>query len=267
MLNVLMIGDIVGRPGRKAVKQYLKANSKQYDFIIANGENAAGGNGITLEILHDLYNSSIDFFTMGNHVWDKKEIIQFIEHEPNLIRPANYPPDTPGRGSAVIKIYKNIKIGLLNLSGRVFMPPLDCPFRSADQIVKELRKETSIIIVDFHAEATSEKIAFGWYLDGRVSAVLGTHTHIQTADERVLPQGTGYITDVGMTGPYNSVLGVDKEIVIQKFLTQRPVRFEITEGDTQFNGVSLKINENTGQCVQIKRIQEVFSTKEDVDKR
>lgn len=260
VLNILMIGDIVGRPGRKAVHQYLKANSRRFDFIIANGENAAGGNGITQEIVHELYNSAIDVITMGNHVWDKREILQFIEHEPNLIRPANYPPGTPGRGSTVIKLNNNIKIGLLNLSGRIFLPPLDCPFRTADAIVKELRKETPIIIVDFHGEATSEKVAFGWYMDGRVSAVLGTHTHIQTADERILPQGTAYITDLGMTGPYDSVLGVEKEVVIQKFLTQLPVRFEVRGGETQLNGVILKINENTGKAIQIERVKEVFSS-------
>lgn len=261
MLNILMIGDIVGRPGRVAAKHFLHENAQHYDFIIANGENAAGGNGITLDILHDLYNSSVDFFTMGNHVWDKREILQFIQHEPNLIRPANYPPDTPGRGFNVIKLQKNIKIGIVNLSGRVYLQPLDCPFRIADQLIDEIRHETPVIIVDFHAEATSEKVAFGWYFDGRVSAVIGTHTHIQTADERVLPKGTGYITDVGMTGPHNSVLGVDKEIVIQKFLTQLPVRFEIADGDMQFNGVSLQIDENNGKCTKITRIHEVIPSK------
>lgn len=258
MINVLMIGDIVGRPGRNAAKQYLKENAERYDFIIANGENAAGGNGITQEILHELYHASIDFFTMGNHVWDKKEILQFIEHEPNLIRPANYPPGTPGRGTNVIKLRQGVKIGLINLSGRVFMPPLDCPFRLAEQLVEEMRKETPVIIIDFHAEATSEKMAFGWFMDGRVSAVLGTHTHIQTADERILPHGTGYITDVGMTGPYNSVLGVEKGIVINKFVTQLPVRFEIADGEMQFNGVALQIDEKTGLCTKITRIQQII---------
>ncbi|HHZ16988.1 MAG TPA: TIGR00282 family metallophosphoesterase [Clostridia bacterium] len=261
MLKVLMIGDIVGRPGRKATKYYLNAHAKNYDFIIANGENAAGGTGITLEIFRELYDASVDFFTMGNHVWDKKEIYQFIEHEPALIRPANYPPDTPGKGSAVVKLPGNIKVGIVNLSGRVYMPPLDCPFRTGDALVEKIRRETPIIIVDFHAEATSEKMALGWYFDGRVSAVLGTHTHIQTADERILPEGTGYITDVGMTGPYNSVLGVDKDLIIKKFLSQLPVRFEVADGDLQFNGVSLQIDEKTGKCLQINRIQEIIPAK------
>lgn len=258
MLNILMIGDIVGRPGRNAVKQYLEVNSKQYDFIIANGENAAGGKGITPDIVYTLFNSGVDFITMGNHVWDKKEIIKFIEHEPNIIRPANYPPNSPGRGSMVIKLHNKIKIGLINLSGRVFLPALDCPFRTARTLVKEIRKETPIIIIDFHAEATSEKVALGWYLDGQVSAVLGTHTHIQTADERILPQGTAYISDIGMTGPRNSVLGVKKELIIQRFLTQLPTRFEIAGGEAIFNAISLKIDKSSGKCLHLERISELF---------
>jgi metallophosphoesterase (TIGR00282 family) len=258
MLNILMIGDIVGRPGRNAVKQYLQINSKQYDFIIANGENAAGGKGITPEIVYDLFNSGIDFITMGNHIWDKKEIIKFIEYEPNIIRPANYPPNSPGRGSAVIKLDNTTQIGLINLSGRVFLPALDCPFRTAHNLVKEMRQKTPIIIIDFHAEATSEKVALGWYLDGQVSAVLGTHTHIQTADERILPQGTAYISDIGMTGPRNSVLGVKKELIIQRFLTQLPTRFEIAGGEAIFNAISLKIDKSSGKCLHLERISELF---------
>ncbi|MDD2401107.1 MAG: TIGR00282 family metallophosphoesterase [Clostridia bacterium] len=259
-MHILMIGDIVGKPGRKAVKAFLKSNKDKYDFIIANGENSAGGNGITQEIVNEFYDDYIDVITMGNHVWDKKDILQFIEHEPSLIRPANYPPGTPGRGSNVIRIDNNIKIGVINLSGRIFLPPLECPFRAAEGIVKTMRKETPIIIVDFHGEATSEKMAFGWFMDGKVSAVLGTHTHVQTADERVLPEGTGYITDVGMTGPRNSILGVDKEKVINKFLTQMPVRFEIATGEAQINGVSLEIDERTGKCTCIERIQGFYNT-------
>lgn len=259
MLNVLMIGDIVGRPGRKAVKQYLQANSAQYDLVIANGENAAGGKGITPEIVYELYNSSVDFITMGNHVWDKKEIIQFIEHEPNIIRPANYPPGTPGKGYSVITLGNKRKIGILNLAGRVFLPAMDCPFRTAANIVKEIRQETPMIIIDFHGEATSEKIAFGWYMDGQVSAVIGTHTHVQTADERILPQGTAYISDVGMTGPRNSVLGMEKEVIIQRFLTQMPHQFSVAKGEVVFCAISLKIDEATGKCREIKRIQEIYS--------
>lgn len=259
-MNVLIVGDIVGRTGRRVVKEVMRSYRKKYqaDFVIANGENAAGGNGITREIADELFEEGIDFITMGNHTWDKKEILQFIEHEPYLIRPANYPPDTPGKGSAVIKLENRHKIGVINLSGRVFMTPLDCPFRTAEALVKTIAKETPNIIIDFHGEATSEKIAFAWYMDGKVSAVIGTHTHVQTADERILPQGTGYITDVGMTGPQNSVLGVRTDLVIQKFLTQMPVRFEVAEGTAQLNGLFLRIDEKTGKTMLVERINQII---------
>lgn len=257
MLRVMMVGDIVGRPGRRAAKEYVKTYRKKYklDLVIANGENAAGGNGITGAIADELYNCDIDIITMGNHTWDKKDILDIIEHEPRLIRPANYPPGTPGRGSAIVRLGSNMNIGIINIAGRVFLPPLDCPFRTAEKLVAEIKTVTPVIIVDFHAEATSEKMAFGWFMDGKVSAVIGTHTHIQTADERILPQGTGYITDVGMTGPRDSVLGVDKEIVITKFLTQMPVRFEVTDGEAQFDALLLEIDETTGKTVSIERIK------------
>ncbi len=259
-MNVLIVGDIVGRTGRRVVKEVMRSYRKKYraDFVIANGENAAGGNGITREIADELFKEGIDFITMGNHTWDKKEILQFIEHEPCLIRPANYPPDTPGKGSAVIKLENQLKIGVINLSGRVFMTPLDCPFRTAEALVKTIARETPNIIIDFHGEATSEKIAFAWYMDGKVSAVIGTHTHVQTADERILPQGTGYITDVGMTGPQNSVLGVRTDLVIQKFLTQMPVRFEVAEGTAQLNGLFLRIDEKTGKTILVERINQII---------
>lgn len=262
MFRVLMIGDIVGRPGRSAVKALVKDYRRKHkvDIIIANGENAAGGNGITEEIANELYNNYIDIITMGNHTWDKRDIINFIEHEPRLIRPANYPPNTPGRGSNVYRFNNGIKLGVINLSGRVFLTPLDCPFRVGEQIVKEMRNITKNIIIDIHAEATSEKIAFGWYMDGKVSAVIGTHTHVQTADDRILPGGTGYITDVGMTGPRDSVLGVDKEIVIEKFINQMPVRFEVAKGVKQLNGLLLDIDEKTGKTIKIERIQEIIKS-------
>lgn len=258
MFSVLMVGDIVGRPGRKTVREKIKLFRRKYhvDFCIANGENAAGGNGLTQEIAQEMYDSGVDFITMGNHTWDKREILQFIDHEPNLIRPANYPPGTPGKGSAVVRVRDKLKIGIINLAGRVFLQSLDCPFRLAETLVAEISKQTPIIIVDFHAEATSEKIAFGWFMDGKVSAVLGTHTHVQTSDERILPGGTGYITDVGMTGPRDSVLGVQTDLVIQKFITQLPVRFEIAAGIAQFNGVLLHIDETTGKTKRIERILE-----------
>lgn len=261
MLRILMIGDIVGRPGRKAVKEAIRNYQKKYqlDFVIANGENAAGGVGLTREIADELFANGVDFITMGNHTWDKKDIIQFIDHEPRLIRPANYPPGTPGKGHAVIRLNKGLRIGIINISGRVFLPPLDCPFRTADELVKEISRETPVIIVDFHAEATSEKVAFGWYLDGRVTAVIGTHTHIQTSDERILPGGTAYITDVGMTGPRDSVLGVDKDLVLQKFLTQMPVRFEVAEGIAQLNALLLDVDESTGKTIKVQRIYETYN--------
>ncbi len=253
-----MVGDIFGKPGRKAVKELIKTYRNQYelDFVIANGENAAGGNGITREIANELYNAQIDFITMGNHTWDKKEIFQFIDTDKKIIRPANYPPGTPGRGWAIVPLSNELKIGIINLSGRVFLPPLDCPFRVGERIVEEISKETHIIIVDFHAEATSEKIAMGWFMDGKVSAVVGTHTHVQTADERILPYGTGYITDVGMTGPHDSILGVKRDIVIQKFLTQLPARFETAQGVAQLNAILLEIDETTGKTMGLKRIQD-----------
>lgn len=258
MVRIMMIGDIVGRPGRMIVKEKLRYLKKKHalDFIIANGENAAGGVGLTKAIADELFNSEIDFLTMGNHTWDKKEIFEFIDYEPCLIRPANYPPGTPGKGSSVVRLKRDLKIGIINLSGRTFLSPLDCPFRIGEELAKSIARETPVIIVDFHAEATSEKIAFGWFMDGKVSAVIGTHTHVQTADERILPGGTGFITDVGMTGPRDSVLGVKTDLVLEKFMTQLPVRFEIASGPAQINAVILDIDESTGRTLRIERVQE-----------
>lgn len=250
-----MLGDIVGRPGRRILRERLPKIKNDYsvDFIIANGENSAGGNGITEKIAQDLYISGIDFLTMGNHIWDNKDVFNFIDTETRMIRPANYPPDTPGKGYQIITI-DNIDIGILNISGRTFMNPLDCPFRTADNAVEELKKHTNIIFVDFHAEATSEKIAMGLYLDGRVSAVVGTHTHVQTADNKLLPKGTAYITDLGMTGPINSILGVDSKRIIRKFVTQLPVRFEVASGPAQINGALIEIDTQSGKATNIERI-------------
>lgn len=254
-MRILMIGDIVGRPGRRAVRETLQTIRQELklDAIIANGENAAGGNGITGEIANDLFEYGIDLLTMGNHVWDKREAVSYIDKEIRIVRPANYPPGTPGRGAGIYNINGH-KIGIINLSGRVYLSTLDCPFRLADDLLASLRNEARIIIVDFHAEATSEKMALGWYLDGKVSAVLGTHTHIQTADERVLPKGTAYISDVGMTGPRDSILGVKTELVLEKFTTQMPVRFEVADGPYQFNAVVVDIDETTGTATDINRI-------------
>jgi len=256
-LRVLFLGDIVGRPGRRAVKELLPSLYEEYDphIVIANGENAAGGNGITRKTADEIFLSGVDILTMGNHVWDQKEVYDFIDDEERIVRPANFPPDTPGRGFVITCTRDNNKVGIINLSGRVFLPALDCPFRMLDEILAIINKQTNIIIVDFHAEATSEKMALAWYADGRVSVVIGPHTHIQPADERTLPGGTGYITDAGMTGPQNSILGVKIEPVIEKFLTQRPVRFEVASGPIQLNAIYLEIDNEKGTTTAIKRIQ------------
>jgi len=254
-----MIGDIVGRPGRTIIREKLLNIKNKYeaDFVIANGENAAGGNGITEKIAQELFISGIDFLTMGNHIWDNKDVFNFIETENRMIRPANYPSTAPGKGYQIVQTDKGL-IGILNISGRTFMPPLDCPFRTADEIIQKISRVTNIIIVDFHAEATSEKIAMGWYLDGKVTLVAGTHTHVQTADEKILPNGTAYITDIGMTGPVDSVLGIDKESVINKFITQLPVRFEVAKGPAELNGILVEVNELTGKAIAISRIRETM---------
>lgn len=256
-MNILFIGDIVGRPGRTAVEKLLKPLQLEYyiDFTIANGENSAGGNGINQEVAEELYRHGVNCLTGGNHIWDKRQVLEFIDQDQKLVRPANYPAGTPGRGFTLLRGPKNILIGVANFSGRVFMSPLDDPFQEANKVITHLASQAKVIFVDFHAEATSEKIALGWFLDGRVSAVCGTHTHVQTADERVLPGGSAYITDVGMTGPRDSVLGVKKETIISKFLTQLPVRFEVAGGPLQLNGVVIDVDEQTGKARSIVRVQ------------
>lgn len=255
-MRLLVIGDIVGRSGRRAVKVNLSGLRREFklDLVIANGENAAGGKGITKEVAQELFSSGVDVLTMGNHVWNKKEAYEYISRETRIVRPANYPPGTPGSGTGIYDTPGNLKVGVINLAGRVFMPAIDCPFRKADEIVARVKEKARVIIVDFHAEATSEKVAMGWYLDGRVSAVVGTHTHVQTADERILPGGTAYITDLGMTGPMDSVIGVKKEIIIDKFITQIPQHFDVATGTFQFNGAVIEVNEDTGEAVSIERI-------------
>lgn len=254
-MNILVIGDIFGKPGRKIVKRMLSRiqNENNIMFTIANAENAAGGKGLSRDVMHELLGAGIDVLTMGNHVWDNKEIFQFIDDEFRLVRPLNYPGDCPGQGYHVYKAGFNKNIAVINASGRVFLPALDCPFQRVDEIVNELKDSVDYMILDFHAEATSEKVAMGRFLDGRVTAVLGTHTHIQTADERILPGGTGYITDLGMTGPYDSILGVDKDIIIQKFLTGRPARFEVATGPAQMEGVVIEVDDDCNKVKNIKR--------------
>ena len=256
-MNLLFIADIYGAPGRKAVRDLVPdiVSSMGINFVIGNVENSAAGFGVTKDILEELKGLGLEAMTSGNHIWDRRESLPLLDTEPLLLRPHNYPDGVPGTGSKLFTSRDGVKIGVLNLMGRVFMRELLCPFRVADQEVERLRDlGAQIIILDFHAEATAEKVALGWYLDGRISALLGTHTHIQTADERVLPKGTGYITDAGMTGPYDSVIGVRKELAIQKFLTLLPTRFEPATGDVRLNGVHLDVDEATGLCRHIERI-------------
>jgi hypothetical protein len=257
-ITILFIGDIVGKAGRKTVKALLQdiVNTHQVDCVIANGENAAGGAGITPGIANELFASGIHVLTSGNHIWKKKEIIEYIQQEPRLIRPLNFAPEAPGRGSYLCPLPTGDSVGVINLVGRVFIEGFSCPFRAVDSEIERLQHQADVIIVDFHAEATAEKQALGWYLDGKVSAVLGTHTHVQTADERILPQGTAYITDVGMTGAMDSVLGVKKELAIQKMMTYMPVRFENAVENPQLNGVVLTIDLKTQTALHIIRLRQ-----------
>ena len=250
-----MIGDVIGKPGRVAL-QHLLPDLRQelaLDMVIANGENSAGGFGITPETMQDLLACGIDLLTTGNHVWDKKEIILQLDEGLPILRPANFPPSTPGRGCMIMG-----PVMVMNLMGRVFMANLDCPFRAADAILEEAGRMDSpprIILVDMHAEATSEKQAMGWYLDGRVSAVVGTHTHVGTADPRVLPRGTGFITDLGMTGPYNSIIGSATETVIERFLTQRPQpRLDVPRGPVMMNAALIDVDDQTGLARSVERV-------------
>ncbi len=260
-MKILFIGDIVGSPGREAVRKLLPELKKEYrlNFVIANAENAAGGSGITAAVAGDLFTSGVDVLTSGDHIWKKREILEIINQEERILRPINFPVGTPGRGGALFKTKENHKIGVINVNGRVFMEALDCPFRTTACAVEELSKDTRIIIVDIHAEATSEKVALGWYLDGKVSAILGTHTHIQTADEKILPQGSAFIADVGMTGSMDSVIGRRVEDVLERFITAVPVRFEVATENIQLHGVVLDIDEETGKARAIVRIQKKLS--------
>ncbi len=254
---ILFIADIMGKPGRYAVAHMLPSLKKKYgiEFVIANVENAAGGFGLTREIAGKIFHYGVDCQTTGNHVWDRKEILDFIDQTPNILRPANFPTGVPGSGSGLFKSKSGLNIGVINLQGRVFMAPIDCPFRTADKEVEKLKSQTNIIIVDFHAEATSEKQALGWYLDGKVSAVLGTHTHVQTADEIILPNGTAYITDAGMTGPHHSVIGIAKEDALERFIKQLPKRFSVAEKDVKLCAVLLEIEEKNGSAKKIERLK------------
>jgi len=255
-MRILFIGDLVGSPGRDLVTKNLAEITRQnsVDLVIANGENAAAGFGITPKICEELFQAGVEVITGGNHSWDRKEILEFIVNEPRLIRPANY-PNSPGRGLYLGTSRGGMRYAVLNLQGRVFMTALACPFRTADQELVRIPPDVKVIFVDMHAEATSEKQAMGWYLDGRVSVVVGTHTHVATADERVLPNGTAYITDVGMTGPHESVIGMDRNSMVKRFLDAMPVKFEVALGDPRLNGVLVDVDEASGRARSIARVR------------
>ncbi|MCK5260315.1 MAG: TIGR00282 family metallophosphoesterase [Candidatus Omnitrophica bacterium] len=265
-MNILCIGDVVGKPGRHAVRGLLEGLKKKFsiNLVIVNVENTAGGSGVTSKIAKQFFEMGCDVLTSGDHIWDQKELEEYLNEEEFLLRPANFPEGAPGRGWCIKTTAAGVKVGVVNMMGRVFMRyQVNCPFRAVDAILEEIRQETPNIIVDMHAETTSEKVAMGHYVDGRVSGVFGTHTHIQTADEKVLPEGTAYITDLGMTGPYDSVIGQKKENIIRRFLTSLPLRFHVAEGDVKLHGAVIEIDEQTGKACRIVRIQKAFDGLQD----
>jgi len=253
-MNILFIGDIFGSPGRRIVADHLQdiVATNRIDLAIANAENSAGGFGITPALAEDLFALGLDVLTSGNHIWDKREIFDYVARQPRLLRPANY-PEAPGSGVIVYRTKSGIDCAIINLQGRVYMPATECPFRTADQILRDLDPAVKVKFVDFHAEVTSEKVALGWYLDGRVSAVVGTHTHVPTADTRILPGGTAYQSDCGMTGPYESVIGVQTDIILQRFLTSLPVRMEAAKTGPELHAVIVEVDETTGRARAIRR--------------
>jgi metallophosphoesterase (TIGR00282 family) len=255
-MKVLLIGDIVGRPGRVVVQREVVRLRDELglDLVVANCENAAGGAGVTPAIADALFRAGVDVLTSGNHVWKKREAFDLLKRDPRVIRPANYPPEAPGAGSTIVETLSGQKVGVLNLMGRVFMEAIDCPFRAADRELERLRLVTPVVIVDMHAEATSEKVAMGWYLDGRISCLFGTHTHIPTADERILPKGTAFLTDVGMTGPYDSVIGRRVDQVVSRFLSHVPGKSEVAEDNIQLRGLLVEVHPVTGKALTIERL-------------
>jgi 2',3'-cyclic-nucleotide 2'-phosphodiesterase len=254
-LKLLFIGDIFASAGRRIVADHLAdiVQTQQIDLAVANAENSAGGFGITPAIAEELFKLGLDVLTSGNHIWDKREIYDYLRRQPRLLRPANYPEETPGRGLIVVKARNGSDCAILNLQGRTYMPATSCPFRKADELLGSLDASVKVRLVDFHAELTSEKMAMGWYLDGRVSAVLGTHTHVPTADTRVLPKGTAYQTDVGMTGPYDSIIGVEKQLVLERFLTSMPAKMEAAKGTVEFHSVIVEVDEASGKAHTLRR--------------
>lgn len=258
-MRILFLGDIVGRPGRRAVVALLSHSlTKGIDFTIANCENAAGGKGVDPGAARELLGAGVDVLTSGNHVWAKREVVPYISESEVLLRPANYPAACPGTGFTVRQGRNGVAVGVINLIGRVFMGNYRCPFETVESVLDTVRPRAAVVLVDMHAEATSEKMAMGWYLDGRVSAVIGSHTHVQTSDERILPGGTAYLTDAGMCGPRDSVLGVKREQVIERFRTQMPVKFDVASGPVVIQGAVIDVNEATGRAARVERIQQMF---------
>jgi len=254
-VKILIVGDVVGRPGRKAFKKHTKELREKHniDVVIVNGENSAAGKGVSRKSLDELYAGGADIVTSGNHIWDKREVYEVIDTDPYLVRPANYPDGAPGKGWCLYP-FKAKNLAVINMSGRAFMPEMDCPFQKIEDVLSEIGDQADIKILDFHAETTSEKMAMGFYLDGRVQVVVGTHTHIQTADERILPEGTAYITDLGMVGPWNSVLGVKSDIIIKKFTTCMPARFDLADGPAVYSAIVVEIDDATNKPVGVERI-------------
>jgi len=258
--NIVYIGDVIGRPGRRALGDFMPELLRRYapQALIANGENAAGGFGITPEVAGELRALGVDVITSGNHIWDKREIIDYIDGDARLLRPLNFPADNPGSGSCILRAPGGAKVGVINVVGRVFMPPVDCPFLAVSARVEMIREETPVIIVDLHAEATSEKVAMAHYLDGRVTAVIGSHTHVQTSDERVLAEGTAAITDAGMTGPMDSVIGVEKDVIVRKFVSGMPERYGVAKKGLEVQGLCVTVDSKTGRAVAVERIKEAI---------
>jgi 2',3'-cyclic-nucleotide 2'-phosphodiesterase len=256
-MNILLIGDIFASPGRSLVARHLQdiISSEKIQLAVANAENSAGGFGITPLIAEELFSMGLDVLTSGNHIWDKKEIYDYLPRRPQLLRPANYPAELPGSGLFVAKARNGVEVAIIDLQGRIHMPATDCPFRKADEVLASIPANIKVRVVDFHAELTSEKMAMGWYLNGRVSAVLGTHTHIPTADERILPGGTAYQTDVGMTGPYDSVIGSEKTLALRRFITAMPIRLDSAKGGAELHAAIVTVDPETGRAQRIRRYQ------------
>ena len=262
MIKALLIGDVIGRPGRAIVERFVPSLREELgiDLVVINCENAAAGLGVTPSVADELFRAGADVLTSGNHVWKKKEALELLKLDPRVLRPANYPADAPGSGTAIIETLSGFKVGILNVQGRVFMEPTtDCPFRCAAREIERLRMTTPMIIVDVHAEATSEKVALGWFLDGKVSCVFGTHTHIPTADERILPKGTAFLTDVGMTGPYDSVIGRKTDQILERFLTGMPVKSDVAEGNVQLRGLLVELDPKTGKASRVERLTKTMT--------